>query len=104
MALTTSQQAYYRSRLGKTLDEPDLELRYARLQSEALVATEVLEERIATMLTAPLAFTIPGDYQEDRKDNVAHLQRMLEVARNESTGGDGPSTLSSVPPVRRWGR
>lgn len=105
MALTAEQTAYYESRLGKPLDVVDIEARYARLLSDAKVASEVLETRIATMLTKPLSFTIPGDYQEDRKDNVAHLKRMLELAQDEASEPTATSTLRAVPPAPgRWAR
>lgn len=104
MALTDETRAYYRSRLGATLDEPDLELRFARLGSHPAVASEVLQERIATAITQPLSFSIPGDYSEDRKDNVAHMRAMLERAEADEAGLAGPDVLVAVPGGRRWGR
>lgn len=104
MALTAVQQAYYRTRIGTPLDEADLESRLARLGTDALVATEVLEERIATLLTKPLQFSVPGEYSEDRKENMTHLRDMLEQAQAEAGVTPAQSLLNAVQVSSRWSR
>jgi hypothetical protein len=70
VAFTDSQLAYYRSKLGTTIDLVDLQARYDRLEDDRLVAAEVLDQRVADSLLKPLSFTIPGEYSEDRSKNL----------------------------------
>jgi hypothetical protein len=107
MALTAAQTVYFESRLGAPLDEADLEARLARLGAgkEAAAAVEVLETRLATSLATPLRFSVPGEYSEDRSDNVSHVRDMLELAQGEAGEPAGFSTLRAVlPATARWGR
>ena len=87
MALTDAQLAYYRSKLGSTIDEPDLETRYARLGNDAAVAAEVLDQRIADLLAKPASFSVPGEYSEDRSANIRALTATASDVRAELPGG-----------------
>lgn len=95
MALSEADRAYFRTQLGTTIDETDLLSRLGRLLTNDAVAVEVLQERLATLLAAPLAFTIPGEYQADNKTNVTELQKKI----NDLLSGEGlgPSIVVIVP-------
>lgn len=105
MALTPTQTVYLETRLGSPLDD-DIEDRLTRLGgpgNEPAVAVEVLEIRLANLQRNPLQFSIPGDYSEDRSNNVALLKKALADAQQDD--GSGPSILVAVPPApSRWGR
>lgn len=89
MAFTDAQLAYYRSKLGTTIDEVDLQARYDRLGDDRLVAAEVLDQRVADALLKPLSFTIPGEYAEDRTKNLDLLTvRAREVGVSVITQPD----------------
>ena len=105
MALTATQTAYLNKRLGLGFDAVDAEARATRLGTVEAAAVEILEERISTMLTKPLNFTIPGDYAEDRTGNLSALRDQLETAQDEAGVNAAASTLRAVQPaLSRWAR
>lgn len=100
MALIDSQCAYFRSQLGTQLDEADLETRLIRLGDEPAVAREVLDQRLADLLSKPATFAVPGEYSESRAENIKALQAKLEEL---GTGGTGfSSVVKTTQPSYRW--
>lgn len=95
MALSEVDLAYLRSELGSDLDEPDLQARYDRLGSTPAVAAEVVQERLATRLSGPSAFSLPGVYSESTNDatikalqeQAARLQGVLDTTAGVGVGG-----------------
>lgn len=71
MALTADQRAYFRSQLGSTIDEVDLEERLVRLGTVELAAGEALRQMVADLVVGkPASFSVPGEYSEDRSANL----------------------------------
>jgi len=68
--LTDVELAYLRSEIGSTVDEADLDLRYERLGTAVAVAHEVVRERLATLLSGPSSFSLPGVYSESTNDGT----------------------------------
>lgn len=98
MALTAQQRAYFRSQLGTTLDEVDLEARLVRLEyDEAAAAREVLDQRLADLLTKPASFSVPGEYSESRAENIKALQEKVKGLGHGSGG-----SIRTVQPTYRW--
>lgn len=98
MALTLEQSAYFRSQLGTTIDEPDLESRLSRLGDEESVAREVLDQRLADLLAKPAQFAVPGEYSENRGENIKALQSKLAGLGGTGTG----SVVTTIQPTYRW--
>lgn len=88
MALTEDQTAFYRRKLGTGADLADIEVRLARLGDDQLVVLEVLEERLATLVSSPASFTVPGEYSQDTRENIKQLQVEVADARRAAESGD----------------
>jgi hypothetical protein len=112
VAFTAEELAYLQTRLGSSVNEDtnptlidDLETRYARLGTAALVAVEVLRIRLATIADPfgnPLQYSISGEYSQDGSKNVDFLMSMLKLAEAEA-GLPNSSTLVGVSPADdRW--
>lgn len=83
MALTDTQTAFFRAKLGTSVDLTDVETRLTRLGGQFLVVLEVLEERRSTLLSRPLSFTVP-DYTENSSQNVAGLDKLIAQAQQDA--------------------
>jgi len=86
MALTDVQTAFFRSKLGSSVDLTDVETRLTRLADQFKVVLEILEERRSTLLSRPLSFTVP-DYTENSAANVAALNKAIEQAQQDVAAG-----------------
>lgn len=98
MALTEAQRAFYRTKIGTSFDDADIEARLARLGEDQLVVVEVLEERLADLTANPVSFAVPGEYSEDRSKNVELLEDALDDARGQA-GLTGSSVMTAVQPA-----
>ncbi|WOX11424.1 hypothetical protein [Streptomyces sp. N50] len=101
MTLTDAEYAYLRSELGEA-DRADLDTRYQRLGSLPAVATEVLRERKAALVSDPLAVTVQGVATVNNAENVKALER--QIAGLDGAGDSGgevqPPTLLVRRPMR----
>lgn len=87
MALTDVQTAFFRSKLGSSVDLTDVETRLTRLADQFKVVLEVLEERRSTLLSRPLSFTVP-DYTENNSSNIAGLDKLIQQAQQDAQAGE----------------
>jgi hypothetical protein len=89
VALTDDQTAFFHRKLGTGTDMADIEVRLARLDgAEYAVVVEVLEERLATLVSSPASFTVPGEYSQDTRDNIKATQQALRDAQTEAEVGE----------------
>lgn len=102
MALTVAQVAYFKSQLGSTINEPDLEARLLRLGTQEQAAAEAIEQMIADLLAKPASFAVPGEYSEDRSANIKALTDKALGIRDRLPLGD--QVVRVVNPVQRFGR
>lgn len=102
MALTTEQVAYFRSQLGSTIDVVDLEERLLRLGTQEQAVVEAMDQMIADQLAKPLNFTVPGEYGEDRSNNLKLLAAQADSLRTRLPLGD--EIVRVVNPVQRFSR
>lgn len=87
------------------VDTGDLETRAGRLGSMRGAVIEVLTERRAGMLTAPLSVTVPGAVSVSYKDNLAALDRLIASLRDEADGAaDGIHPVTVTQLASRWAR
>ncbi|MDQ8706834.1 hypothetical protein RCO28_30835 [Streptomyces sp. LHD-70] len=98
MRLTDNDYAYLRSELGPT-DPADLDPRYQRLGSLQAVATEVLRERKAALVSDPLSVTVQGVATVNNAENVRALERQI-TALEELAVDDSINTHAV--PVPLW--
>ena len=77
MAFTEDELAYLRGRLGSTIDEDDLDERYARVGNVPAVAAEVLRERLSDLLDQPTSFALSGVYSESNAGRIAELKSVI---------------------------
>ncbi|MEV0735470.1 hypothetical protein AB0I51_05770 [Streptomyces sp. NPDC050549] len=101
MTLTDAEYAYLRSELGEA-ERTDLDTRYQRLGSLQAVATEVLRERKAALISDPLAVTVQGVATVNNAENVKALER--QIATIEGDGSAEVDHLAPVPLQRRQAR
>ena len=101
MTLTDAEYAYLRSELGEA-ERADLETRYQRLGSLQAVATEVLRERKAALISDPLAVTVQEVATVNNAENVKALER--QIAAIEGDGSTEADYLAPVPLQRRQAR
>lgn len=87
MALTDDQRAYLDSKIGPGYDEADIEVRLVRLNTVAAVVREVLEIRLATLISQPSSFTVPGEYSQDTRENIKVLREALRDAKADEIAG-----------------
>ncbi|HXJ65188.1 MAG TPA: hypothetical protein VNN79_15655 [Actinomycetota bacterium] len=107
MSLTADQDAYFRSRLGSGYDDTDAEERLTRIKldnpdaenPEAMVAAEVIEERLADMALKPATFAVDG-YSESRGENIKLMQEQLTIARAEAGESTSGWSVQIVQPER----
>jgi hypothetical protein len=102
MALTPEQVAYFKSQLGSTIDQVDLEERLLRLGTQEQAAAEAIEQMIADLLAKPASFSVPGEYSEDRSANIKALTEKAGEIRDRLPLGD--QVVKVVNPVQRFGR
>lgn len=96
MALTDVQTAFFRAKLGTRTDMTDVETRLTRLGDQFLVVVEVLEERLSTLTSGPLSFSVP-EYSENNSGNVDALRKALASAQQDAAAGeDVPDPMSTV--------
>lgn len=104
MALTDDQTAFFRRKLGKSVDLTDVELRLTRLGgNERAVVVEVLEERLNTLVSSPASFVVPGEYSQDTRENIKATQAALADAQAELVAGsdlDGSEVFVQEPYYR----
>ena len=101
MRLTDDDYAYLRSELGE-VDRADLVVRYQRLGSPQAVAVEVLRERMATLVSDPLAVTVQGIATVNNAENVKALER--QIATLEDLALDENAYAVPAPMQRRRSR
>ena len=102
MALTTEQVAYFKTKLGSTIDQVDLEERLLRLGTQEQAAVEALDQKVADLLNKPASFSVPGEYTEDRSANIKALTAQAESIRVRMPTGD--EMVKVVNPTPRFGR
>jgi hypothetical protein len=105
MPLSADQIAALRSEIGDSEppDDDDLYDIYLRRGSITGTAIEVTRKRIATLASGgALNFSVPGEYSENRGDNLRALETILKRLQTEGIEGDaeyaraGAVTVSSV--------
>jgi hypothetical protein len=102
MALTDAQTAYLRSKLGTQFDAADLEARLVRLDGDlAKAALEVLDQRLADLVSKPASFSVPGEYSEDRSANIRALTATADALRADTPGADPGYTVRTVDAAQR---
>ncbi|WP_051853172.1 hypothetical protein [Streptomyces aureocirculatus] len=86
--------------LGSDTTPEELASRYERLGTARAVAHEVLQERIAQLLTDPLKVTVNGIATVDNSANLAALERRLDqidsVTAPDDPPADAPATVSVI--------
>ncbi|MET8442721.1 hypothetical protein ABZV28_17640 [Streptomyces sp. NPDC004981] len=97
MTLTDADQAYLTSELGAA-DRTDLETRYAHLGSLPAVVMEILRERKAALIAAPLTVTAQGVAMVSSTENVKVIKRQIVAMRDQGT--QGALMASPVPLIR----
>lgn len=95
--LTADQTAYFKRKLGTSVNLVDIAARIDRLMADGAyagttddidVVVEVIEERISTMSATPLTFAVPGEYSQSTVGNMKLLQRQLADALAEQASGE----------------
>ncbi|MFH8635490.1 hypothetical protein [Streptomyces goshikiensis] len=93
------------AQLGPDTDPSDLAQRYDRLGSARAVADEVLNERIAGLLSEPLRLSVNGVATIDHSANVAALERRLSHLGSQTAPDDPvpgiPDVLVAIPLLSR---
>lgn len=100
--LTDEQAAYLRSELGPDVDLVDAQGRYTRLGDVTAVVTEVLRERLATLVAGPASFSVSGVYSQDTSANITALREQL--SRVGTPGDSGLPDLVRYRARPRTGR
>lgn len=99
--MNTEVLRWLQAKLGPDTDLQDLAARYERLRSAKAVALEVLHEKIATLVSAPLKVTVNGVATIDNSANVSALERRAAQIADEPAPEDPPTAehglLTSIP-------
>lgn len=95
MSPTSAELAYIRSEIGVADPPSDDELirRFERLGSANAVALEVIKERKAELMAAPLSETFPGEYSRNSEGNLRALERRA-AKLEEKVAAEQSGTLS----------
>lgn len=104
VALTADQTAYYRRKLGTGVDLTDVEARQTRLLGDQYaVVVEVLDERLATLISTPATFSVDG-YSQSTAANIEATRKLLtEAVADQQAGADlEPSAVRIVKPARLY--
>lgn len=104
--MTTETLAWLLAQLGASTDTTDLDTRYARLHTARAVAIEVLQSRVAALLSTPLKVALSGVVTVDNTANAAAMQAKIDalMAGNPpapddpvATTGEGFALVFTVP-------
>lgn len=85
--LTDDQLTYLHDHLGASADEDDLQSRYDRLGTLDLVITEVLQRRLADLVSKPASFSVAGEYSQNTGPNIEALTKQLAQFEGGAIGG-----------------
>lgn len=89
---------WVRNQIGDTTPPTDADLhgRYDIVGDRVLVVKEVLDRRLANLLSDPASFSVPGEYSQDVRDNIAALKAKLsELGGSSGVGGVRFANLGS---------
>ena len=83
MALTIAQIHQIRREVGSTPDDVTLNLNFDRLLVTGAVVLEILETRLADLISSPSTFTVIGEYSQSVDANIIALREQLKRLRGE---------------------
>lgn len=100
--MTVDDLEWLRSYLGPTPDDDELDEMVTRL-GRSETAVRIIRTRIAILASGgPLSFSIPGEYSENRGENIAALKAFLsEIPGGSSTISTSPMTFTPSTARRR---
>jgi len=97
-ALTDVQLGFLHDHLGTDADEDNLQERYDRLLDLNKVVVEVLERRLADLLSTPASFSVGGDYSQSTAENIRALtDKLAQFAGGSLTGVSRVRMILPVP-------